>query len=905
MGHRLTEVTLSAFVLLFSSACGDSGPGDTNDNNDNQNNTSSLLCGDGEIQGLEECDDGSENSDTEPDACRSDCSLPHCGDGVVDENEACDDGASNSDAVPDACRSDCNEPRCGDGIVDVVAGELCDEGAALPTQTCSDACVVIYCGNGIVEEGETCDDGNFASQDGCSPDCLSNETCGNGYVDAALNEQCDDSGESALCNADCTVARCGDGQINSTAGETCDEGGETATCNVDCRAAACGDGVVNLAASEECDDGNLASRDGCSSGCTVEYLEWHRIPKLLDVRVGHMMTWDVTRQRVILFGGADSAVTQNDTWEFDGTDWQRVYTTTSPPPRGSGRLVHDSARGVTVLFGGLGDNGYLNDTWEFDGTDWTETSPATSPDPRYEHAMAFDAARGETVMFGGAIGYNSFFAETWVYDGTSWTQAAGGLPDWVSGRMSSAMAYDAANSRVVLYGGIGDNGWVDRGDTHVWNGTAWSLLTTAGPTRRRDGQMVYDVQRAKPVLFGGTVNNSGTYTLGNDLWELTGATWSQITPTGSAPDGRARFGMAWDGNNQHVLLHGGRTTDGGNSELWALSGSTWTEQHVFTPPFQGIHGFAYDPVRRLTVLHLGTFTNAGGQYKDHTWEFDGERWTNVITSSVPPARTRFDMVYDAARQVMVIHGGENRNDTWEYDGIDWTQRTFTGSVPPVAQTLIETNLVYDSARQVTVLYHRLTGTWEYDGTSWTQVLTTGLPTARQYTDMAYDVARQRVVLYGGMVYDGAAGRYYGSDTWEYDGTSWTEIITPTLPAGRCYHNLAYDSLRQRVVMFGGYLNAGIGTNDTWEYDGTDWTQIPTNVSPESVTNGPMSYDPIWKRILRHKKDVYELSYLSTWPDEICNAGIDEDLDGLTGCLDPDCEGKPCAGGGTCTGGTCQ
>ncbi|TFH23136.1 MAG: hypothetical protein E4H03_06880, partial [Myxococcales bacterium] len=51
-----------------------------------------------------------------------------CGDGVVDENlgEECDDAGANSDTIPDACRTDCTLPTCGDGVTDT--GEQCDDG---------------------------------------------------------------------------------------------------------------------------------------------------------------------------------------------------------------------------------------------------------------------------------------------------------------------------------------------------------------------------------------------------------------------------------------------------------------------------------------------------------------------------------------------------------------------------------------------------------------------------------------------------------------------------------------------------------------------------------------------------------------------------------------------------------
>ena len=63
---------------------------------------------------------------------------------------------------------------------------------------------------------------------------------------------------------------CGNGRIDPS--EDCDDAGETATCDEDCTAAVCGDGHVNPAAGEECDDGNVDNEDGCASDCTEESL---------------------------------------------------------------------------------------------------------------------------------------------------------------------------------------------------------------------------------------------------------------------------------------------------------------------------------------------------------------------------------------------------------------------------------------------------------------------------------------------------------------------------------------------------------------------------------------------------------------------------------------------------------
>ncbi len=63
-------------------------------------------------------------------------------------------------------------PVCGDGVVN--AGEECDDGNTNYNDGCSGTCTVEHlccCGNGTVEAGEECDDGNHSDGDSCSSDC--------------------------------------------------------------------------------------------------------------------------------------------------------------------------------------------------------------------------------------------------------------------------------------------------------------------------------------------------------------------------------------------------------------------------------------------------------------------------------------------------------------------------------------------------------------------------------------------------------------------------------------------------------------------------------------------------------------------------------------------------------------
>src|SRR5215204_1564953 len=80
---------------------------------------------------------------------------------------------------------------------------------------------------------------------------------------------------------------------------------------------------------------------------------------------------------------------------------------------------------------------------------------------------------------------------------------------------------------------------------------------------------------------------------------------------------------------------------------------------------------------------------------------------------------------------------------------------------------------------------------------WTQKEDIG-PSPRFSHGMAYEDARQRVVLFGGE----DVGRVLG-DTWEWDGSAWTQIADMG-PSGRSRFGMTYDVSRQRVVLFGGF-----------------------------------------------------------------------------------------------------
>ena len=124
---------------------------------------------------------------------------------------------------------------------------------------------------------------------------------------------------------------------------------------------------------------------------------------------------------------------------------------------------------------------------------------------------------------------------------------------------------------------------------------------------------------------------------------------------------------------------------------------------------------------------------------------------------------------------------------------------------------------------------------------WTRSSPAVSPPARFLHRAAHDSLRERVVVFGGQDLQGAQ---FG-DTWSWDGTLWHLATPPVSPPARHGHGMCFDERRGRVVLFGGTGSAASGGTllaDTWTWDGATWHPLATAGAPAPRSNFGICHD---------------------------------------------------------------
>jgi len=314
--------------------------------------------------------------------------------------------------------------------------------------------------------------------------------------------------------------------------------------------------------------GFFSGASTASAATNGNYAWTQRFPATVPAgRTAPLMAYNPATGKVLMFGGYVGGSTNqlNDTWQWDGTNWQQLSPTNVPNRRSGGGMAYDPISQRIIMFGGDSPSGYLGDTWAWTGSNWQQLSPAHTPTPRGTPYMATDQTRNNIVLFGGVTG-SGRSNETWTWNGSDWIiQSPVTRP---TARNFGQMTYDPVSGNLLMFGGdsgSGASGYLN--DTWTWNGTNWTQQApaTSPPVRMAYG-LAYD--GANVILFGGEIPGTGGQMTG-DTWFWTGSTWTQRNLTTSV---RGHIGMLYDPTHDQILSFGGFGSSG------AIINETWTLQ---------------------------------------------------------------------------------------------------------------------------------------------------------------------------------------------------------------------------------------------------------------------------------------------------------------------------------------
>ena len=591
----------------------------------------------------------------------------------------------------------------------------------------------------------------------------------------------------------------------------------------------------------------------------------------------HAMAFDSSRGVLVVHGGRydvnDVAAPEwADTWEWDGEHWSQ-----RPSPSavfsGSLEMFYDSARQLCAMVGQVVYNGldYTQQTWTWNGQQWefkTSLWNQFSLD-----ATTYDVRRG--------IGVANDFPLTKEWDGSQWIERA-----HMNLRSGAGMTFDSTRGRVMAFGGW--NGSPESGRRlWEWNDVlgVWNLVSTCPGEPRTNAAVTYDPVREAVVVHGGNWPNSQPITLYDDtwLWHSTTGRWEQLQ--GSRPPGRRNPKVVWDSTHKSLLMYGGHT----RGDMWMLSPERTTGWELLRdyPQQRGNASMVFDAARGEVILF-------GGREGDgSTWAWKDDRWEQRATTG-PSRRFCTAMAYDSRRQVIVLFGGASltgpsatSGDTWEWNGKQWRLVATTG---PAKRR--NHSLVYDEARGVTMLLggrgstlgNAIEGHWEWDGVNWTQRNVAQPPKRYQHL-MFWDPIRQTVVVDG--------GRDEGvlhTDTWEWNGSQWSLLDVSSARPISSDPVAAYDPRREAVLAY--VKPSDILVSRVWEWKDQQWTPGVQGLPREDGC--AMAFDTLRNRMVVYGGEAN----VQTWvlkESRFDAADINRDgVVGVTDLLEVICHWGPCA-----------
>lgn len=611
-------------------------------------------------------------------------------------------------------------------------------------------------------------------------------------------------------------------------------------------------------------------------------------------RVGHTAIYDPAGDRMIVFGGVGS-YNYNDVWALSLSGepaWSQIIPAgPAPTARIYSTAIHDAARGRMIVMGGVSSYANHDDVWALtlSGTPtWSPIEPPGGrPAGRYLHTAIHDPLRDRLVICGGVYGDDNVWALP--LSGASaweWLATSGGSP---FPRYAQSAIYDPAADRMVLFGGHSSTGRLnDTWSLPLSAGAGWSRVvsSTARPIERGQQATACDAERSRLVVFGGSGNNGWL----SDTWVLPlqgPPAWSMVQPLDAPPPPAAVPVFADSITGIPATIYVGQAftvsaqvrNDGMASDdaRIVVAFPSLTEPadagRVSSPSNGDLPGFrvhaAGSSVDGATCAPT-TASYLVAEYADDAWtEFGGE--TQRLDVRVQPRETgtfyvevRSTMHTAGAAMCVPAHGLPSNGEAGHVDQQGWAVKRFAVTVLPLpapGAAPVRRRLhgaIHDPVRNRMIVFGGWVGapsaeTWALTlgaSPTWSPLLTDAGPSPRYGHATIYDPVRDRLIVFGG--FDDARR----NDVWALALSGppvWTRIEPSGsyAPLARRYHSAVYDSVRDRMVIFGGATDSG-DMDDTWAFDLADprWTNLSSSTPRPSWRKYHAAvYDPVRDRMV--------------------------------------------------------
>ena len=278
---------------------------------------------------------------------------------------------------------------------------------------------------------------------------------------------------------------------------------------------------------------------------------------------------------------------------------------------------------------------------------------------------------------------------------------------------------------------------------------------------------------------------------------------------------------------------------------------TWTEMNPNAAPSpRAVATEGWDAATGQLILFGGgqCIPNSSCNVYADTWMWSGTTWTKLNPTRSPPARTEAAMAFDPQSKQLVLFGGysaseKNLSDTWDWTGSTWEKLKPAESPTPRH----DASLGYDPASRRLILFGGSTqfnggpmksNTWAWNGSSWSKLAPKTSPPSLAASALAWDSSSDQLILFGG---DSSSDYQANDETWLWTGSTWNLLSPQTSPAGRWRAAMSMDTGDKQLVLFGGYGTDLVDLSDTWSWNGTTWTNASPATSPTPRADAALGY----------------------------------------------------------------